>query len=167
MLELLGFIALIAILFGVTFSSAIGIIIKAIFWVFGISIGISLLSSILGSLTKPPEKKVETPKTSTIKPYTKLNKKPGIKYKYDLLDPTVRKAIDIVFGNKSYTPWKMESYLGKEGAKKVEGLDKWLISLGVLDAKNVSGKQQKWQARYNLKMTDIDEFAKLVGLSRE
>lgn len=166
MLEILGFIALIAIIFGVSFSSAIGIIVKAIVWFFGIMAAIALIGHLMDFAKKEPKKKVETPKLPTIKPYTKLEKKPGIKYKYDLLDPTVRKALDIIFGNQSYTPWKMESYLGKEGAKKVEGLDKWLMSLGVLDTKNVSGKQQKWQARYNLKITDIDEFADLVGLKK-
>lgn len=169
MLELLGFIALIAILFGVSFSGAIGIIFKGIIWVFGIMIGILLLGKFGEWLSKPVERKKAEPevKLPTIKPYKKLTKKPGINYKYDLLDPVVRLAIDIIFGNQSYTPWKMESYLGKENAKKVKGIDKWLMSLGVLDKKNVSGKEQDWQARYELKMTDIDEFAKLVGLEKD
>lgn len=168
MLELIGFIVLVAIVFGVSFSGAVSIIFKAIIWIFGIIIGLALIGKIndwLNAQSKP--KKKPEPELPTIKPYTKLTKKPGIDYKYDLLDPTVRLAIDIIFGNKSYTPWKIEHYLGKEKAKKVKGIEKWLMKLGVLDTKNVSGKEQDWQARYELKMTDIDEFAKLVGLSKE
>ena len=44
MLEILGFIALIAIIFGVSMTTAVGIIIKAILWLVGICIAISLIS---------------------------------------------------------------------------------------------------------------------------
>lgn len=44
MLEILGFIALIAIIFGVSMTTAVGIIIKAVLWLIGICIAINLIS---------------------------------------------------------------------------------------------------------------------------
>lgn len=168
MLELLGFIALVAILFGVSFSGAIGIIFKGIIWVFGIMIGILLLGKFIEWLNKPVERKKAEPevKLPTIKPYKKLTKKPGIDYKYDLLDPVVRRAIDVTFGNQKYDVLKMTIYVNKDNIYKIKGFEKWLINLGVLDKEDISSKNNNNRI-YRLKMTDIDEFAKLVGLEKE
>lgn len=46
MLELLGFIALVALIFGVSLYTAAGMIIKVILWIIGIMFGLYILSSL-------------------------------------------------------------------------------------------------------------------------
>ena len=60
----------------------------------------------------------------------------------------------------------MTIYVSKDNIYKIKGFERWLISLGVLDKEDISSKNNNNRI-YKLKMTDIDEFAKLVGLEKE
>ena len=52
MLEILGFIALIAIIFGVSMTAAVGIIVKAILWVIGVCAAIAIVSKMQAGTAK-------------------------------------------------------------------------------------------------------------------